>query len=91
MMPAAPIKSRKIRRGSSVEQTKHPVDRPGFDLGGATGKTTAGFGLGLGEDSSDSRQERSLPGRRMTGRLSIPHWVSPDILKEPKPKPPKPE
>lgn len=40
------------------------VDRPGFDLGGATGKTTAGSGLGLGSDAAESRSDRSLPGRR---------------------------
>lgn len=40
------------------------VDRPGFDLGGSTGKTSAGTGLGLGKDSFENRRERSLPGRR---------------------------
>ena len=40
------------------------VDRPGFDLGGSTGKTRAGTGLGLGEDAADSRRSRRLPGRR---------------------------
>jgi len=40
------------------------VDRPGFDLGGSTGATSAGTGLGLGEDAADSRKDRSLPGRR---------------------------
>lgn len=78
MIHAPPIKSRKLRRVSAIEETDHPVDRPGFDLGGSTGETTAGLGLGLGTDSSDSRLERSLPGRRMTGRLSIPRWSGPD-------------
>ncbi len=40
------------------------VDRPGFDLGGSTGKTSAGSGLGLGQDSFENRRDRSLPGRR---------------------------
>lgn len=40
------------------------VDRPGFDLGGSNGKTSAGTGLGLGQDASESRRGRSLPGRR---------------------------
>lgn len=40
------------------------VDRPGFDLGGSTGKTSAGTGLGLGEDAAESRRDRRLPGRR---------------------------
>lgn len=43
------------------------VDRPGFDLGGSTGKTRAGTGLGLGKDSFETRDERSLPGRRDKG------------------------
>ena len=40
------------------------VDRPGFDLGGSTGRTSAGTGLGLGEDAAESRRSRRLPGRR---------------------------
>lgn len=41
------------------------VDRPGFDLGGATGKTNAGTGLGLGPDAAENRRDRSLlPERR---------------------------
>ena len=40
------------------------VDRPGFDLGGSTGKTSAGTGLGLGQDAAENRHDRSLPGRR---------------------------
>lgn len=40
------------------------VDRPGFDLGGSTGKTSAGTGVGLGPDAAEDRKDRSLPGRR---------------------------
>jgi hypothetical protein len=40
------------------------VDRAGFDLGGSTGKTSAGTGLGLGPDAAGNRRDRSLPGRR---------------------------
>jgi hypothetical protein len=40
------------------------VDRPGFDLGGSTGTTSAGTGLGLGPDAAENRHDRSLPGRR---------------------------
>ena len=40
------------------------VDRPGFDLGGSTGKTSAGTGLGLGRDAAENRRDRRLPGRR---------------------------
>lgn len=62
-----------------TETTQHPVDRPGCDFGGSTGLTTAGLGLGLGENSSDTRLERSLPGRRFTGTLGILRWRGPDI------------
>lgn len=62
-----------------TETAEHPTDRPGCDFGGATGLTTAGLGIGLGDDSSDTRLERSLPGRRFAGKLSIPHWRGPDI------------
>ncbi len=40
------------------------VDRPGFDLGGSTGKTSAGTGLGLGKDAFENRRDRSLPKSR---------------------------
>jgi hypothetical protein len=40
------------------------VDRPGFDLGGSSGKTSAGTGLGLGQDAAENRRDRSLLGRR---------------------------
>lgn len=60
------------------QTTDHPVDRPGFDFGGSTGKTTAGLGLGLGDDSSDHRVQRSLPGRRAKLKLSKPQWGGPD-------------
>jgi hypothetical protein len=59
------------------EVTDHPVDRPGCDFGGATGLTAAGLGIGLGENSADTPLERSLPGRRFTGTLTIPHWRGP--------------
>lgn len=47
------------------------VDRPGFDLGGSTGKTSAGTGLGLGQDAFESRRDRSLPGRRGKSKWGI--------------------
>ncbi|UDL90832.1 hypothetical protein LGH82_05940 [Mesorhizobium sp. PAMC28654] len=59
------------------------VDRPGFDLGGSTGGTSAGTGIGLGDDAGETRMERSLPGRRITGKLSIPRWRGPDIETDP--------
>src|SRR5208283_1366697 len=53
------------------------VDRPGFDIGGSSGDTTAGTGLGLGVDAGERRSDRSLPGRRAGATLSIPHWRGP--------------
>ena len=37
------------------------VDRPGFDLGGSTGETHAGKGLGLGTDAKENRKGWGLP------------------------------
>jgi hypothetical protein len=37
------------------------VDRPGFDLGGSSGRTQAGKGLGLGADSKKNRKGWRLP------------------------------
>lgn len=37
------------------------TNRPGFDLGGAKGKDTAGRGLGLGADAKDDREGQRLP------------------------------
>ena len=42
--------------GASVQ-----VDRPGFDLGGSTGETHAGKGLGLGTDAKENRKGWRLP------------------------------
>lgn len=50
----------------AADSSREPVavDRPGFDLGGSTGKTSAGTGLGLGTDAAENRRDRSLPRRR---------------------------
>ena len=37
------------------------VDRPGLDLGGSTGETHAGKGLGLGADAKENRKGWGLP------------------------------
>jgi hypothetical protein len=54
------------RKDKTADHSPEPeaVDRPGFDLGGSTGKTSAGTGLGPGQDAADNRSDRSLPGRR---------------------------
>ena len=41
--------------------TPEQVDRPGFDLGGSTGKTHAGKGLGLETDAVENRKGWGLP------------------------------
>ena len=65
------------------------IDRPGFDLGGSSGDTHAGTGLGLGNDSFDTPGERRLPGRRLDNKLTIPRWGGPEPRNatEPKKKP----
>ncbi len=75
-----PVYSEKLRSRSPDPLSTQPVDRPGFDLGGSTGETSAGLGLGLGEDSSELPVQRSLPGRRAKGRLSIPRWRGSGIV-----------
>ncbi len=54
------------------------TDRPGFDLGGSSGDTHAGAGLGLGEDAFDTPGDRRLPGRRLDNKLTIPRWSGPE-------------
>lgn len=44
-----------------ADKDRMAVDRPGFDLGGSTGRTSAGTGLGLGVDAAEDRGDRSLP------------------------------
>lgn len=60
----SPPDKRKPKENVTKRKSNPDVDRPGFDLGGSTGKTSAGTGIGLGQDASDSRSGRSLPGRR---------------------------
>jgi len=54
------------------------IDRPGFDLGGSSGDTQAGAGLGLGNDAFDKAGDRRLPGRRPDNELTIPRWSGPE-------------
>ena len=63
--PKSKHDQRKLR-DKAADSSPEPVavDRPGFDLGGSTGKTSAGSGLGLGPDAFENRRDRSLPGRR---------------------------
>ena len=59
------------------------IDRPGFDLGGSTDDRSAGTGLGSGDEAGENRLDRSLPGRRARGKLSIPRWSGPRLAKAP--------
>ena len=56
--------------GKPVDLSSEPVavDRPGFDIGGSTGKTRAGTGVGLGPDAAENARDRRLPGRRGKGK-----------------------
>jgi hypothetical protein len=48
--------------GDDRESAKfEKVDRPGFDLGGSSGDTEAGKGLGLGSDAKENRKGWRLP------------------------------
>ena len=44
-----------------LTDSSEKVDRPGFDLGGSTGETRAGKGLGLGTDAEKNRKGWGLP------------------------------
>lgn len=54
------------------------TDRPGFDLGGSSGDTHAGTGLGLGTNAFDTPSDRRLPGRQLDNKLTIPRWGGPE-------------
>ena len=47
--------------GPNATDASQQVDRPGFDLGGSTGKNQAGKGLGLGVDAKENRKGWRLP------------------------------
>ena len=55
-----PKLSTKIEKPEMTDSGSN-VDRPGFDLGGSTGETHAGKGLGLGTDASEGRRNWDLP------------------------------
>ncbi len=77
----------------TVDDSTREIDRPGFDLGGSSGDTHAGTGLGLGDDAFDEPGERSLPGRRPDDKLTIPRWGGPEsrVTDGAREKPPVPQ
>lgn len=56
----------------SADTSPAPVDRPGFDIGGASGDGNAGTGVGLGPDAGESPDDRRLPGRDGKGPYPTP-------------------
>jgi hypothetical protein len=56
-----PKKRPKKDAEETSEGAEENVDRPGFDLGGTTGETEAGKGLGLGTDAKEGRKGWGLP------------------------------
>lgn len=65
-------KNRKQGKKPPLDHSPEPsaVDRPGFDVGGSTGKTRAGTGIGVGSDAAEDAQDQRLPGRRGAGQNS---------------------
>jgi hypothetical protein len=60
------VVAEEMQKPSPKRHTPEPtdaeqVDRPGFDLGGSTGETHAGKGLGLGTDAKKNRKGWRLP------------------------------
>lgn len=69
-IPNKPAQDEVPAAGDTVQK----IDRPGFDLGGSSGDTHAGTGLGLCKDAFDTPGDRRLPGRRPDNKLTIPRW-----------------
>lgn len=55
--PGKPDSDRKPEINTKTEKR---TDRPGFDLGGASGENSAGKGLGFGTDAMDGREDWRL-------------------------------
>lgn len=73
-IPKKPAKDKPPAANDSARE----IDRPGFDLGGSSGETHAGSGLGLGSNAFDKPGDRRLPGRRPNNKLTIPRWGGPE-------------
>jgi hypothetical protein len=50
-----------VEADGSDTDAAEKTDRPGFDLGGASGDISAGKGLGLGTDAKEGRDDWKLP------------------------------
>jgi len=51
----------KDTKQGEVDHRNDKIDRPGFDLGGSSGTTSAGRGLGLDADAKSGRKDWRLP------------------------------
>lgn len=60
--PTKDVEAHSAQEEAHEEEEK--VDRPGFDLGGSSGKTSAGKGLGLGDDAKTNRKDWALPRQK---------------------------
>ena len=56
-----PKKVSEPENADELQETDTKVDRPGFDLGGASGDSDAGKGLGLDTDAKEGRKNWGLP------------------------------
>lgn len=74
----AKVPNKHEETAATDQESNVAIDRPGFDLGGSTGSTTAGTGLGSGRDAAESVKDRSLPGRHTKPTLTIPRWSGPE-------------
>lgn len=76
---AKPVAKKQAQDESlSANDLGQGIDRPGFDMGGSSGDTHAGTGLGLGKDAFDTPGERRLPGRRLDNDPTIPRPGGPE-------------
>ena len=55
------VSERDVSENATTDKKTEKTDRPGFDLGGSTGDTSAGKGLGLGTDAKEDRKDWKLP------------------------------
>lgn len=76
---AKPVAKKQAQDESpSANDLGQGIDRPGFDMGGSSGETHAGTGLGLSKDAFDMPGERRLPGRRIDNDPTIPRRGGPE-------------
>lgn len=55
-----PTNQRPAEKPAPKKEQTEKVDRPGFDLGGTDNDTSAGRGLGLGDDAMEDKKDWAL-------------------------------